>query len=414
VRRSGFLATFILNTFLTCNISLASMAATPEQADGWWFPSIGKGNGDWSLSMGTFPSKDGIHVRNLQLRGDIDLMPGVRYHTVIRSDREMEKIDGFDPHFDENYIEGYGFKEMSEGALSASLRVGTIRSLHFPYPDSIAMFDQVPGISDLRGGARTGYSGELLTLDYAHKSGLGAHATGINWDFGRDGSTDIIEDYIYYRVDLRNLHFETHVGGLQARPEPLGRRKTGYNYYLGTKGKRYDLGILYEKLDNYSAYTGIMVQFPINHTTKWMGKVAFDYDRNPEGFAMQIPLAYGTIGDIQREAPENGELVGEIQAKRIRTYWQNGQVRNFYEHRLSNWGETDKQDLVVVIEEEPWYLQAEALVSPHTSFSNWDDLKTWEENRQGPAQLSQKVVYKYYRVKLMSSNKQEQVAVAHD
>ena len=45
--------------------------------------------------------------------------------------------------------------------------------------DSIAMFDQVPGVSDLSGGAKTRYSGQLLTMDYKHKSGLGVHATGI-------------------------------------------------------------------------------------------------------------------------------------------------------------------------------------------------------------------------------------------
>lgn len=113
---------------------------------------------------------------------------------------------------------------------------------------------------------------------------------------------------------------------------------------------------------------------------------------------MQIPLASGTIGKIQKLAPDDGVLVGEIQAERLRTYWQNGQVRNFYEHRLSAWGETGQDDLVVVMEEQPWYLQAEALVSPNTKFSSWDDLKKWEKQRQGPAQLSQKVVYKFYRV----------------
>ena len=47
----------------------------------------------------------------------------------------------------------------------------------------------------------------------------------------------------------------------------------------------------------------------------------------------------------------------------------------------------------VVVEEEPWYLQAEALVSPHTNIL---DIEEWEKDRQGPAQNSQKVVYRFY------------------
>ena len=35
-------------------------------------------------------------------------------------------------------------------------------------------------------------------------------------------------------------------------------------------------------------------------------------------------------------------------------------ARNYYEHRLSAWGETGGADLVVVMKEKPWYLQAEA------------------------------------------------------
>ena len=134
--------------------------------------------------------------------------------------------------------------------------------------------------------------------------------------------------------------------------------------------------------------------------TQALGRVAFDYDRNPEGFAMQIPLASGKIGArIAKKAPPHGILVGEVKAERIRTYWQNGQVRNFYEHRLSAWGEENKKDLVMVVEEQPWYLQAEALVSPHTALGSWSAIKEWEKDRQGPAQLSQTVTYKFYRVR---------------
>lgn len=282
-------------------------------------------------------------MRNFQIRADMDVLPGVRWHTTVRSNQERDTLKGIRPHFDENYLEGYGFRKNDNGTLSASLRIGTTRYLHFPYPDAIAMFDQVPGISDLTGEEKTGYSGELLTLDYAHKSGFGLHASSIHWDFGRTGGTNLMENYLFYRQDFGKMHFETHLGGLAVRPEPLGRKENGVSVYLGTSTSGYTAGILYEKLHNQPTYTGIMVTFPMNTVTKAMGRVAFDYDRNPEGFAMQVPLVDGRIGGIRTIAPADGILVGEIKAERIRTYWQNGQVRNYYEHRTSSWGGREKK-----------------------------------------------------------------------
>jgi len=371
-----------------------------EQKQGWLFPTIGAGRGNWEASVGLFVWSDEFKARNFQLRSEVDLGPGLRLHSIVRTNREQDTLKGFSPILDEGYLEGFGFKESKNSTLSASLRIGNVRYLHFPYPDSIAVFDQVPGISDLKGGARTGYSGELLTLDYKHKTGLGLHATGINWDFDRDGGAQMIENYVYYQQDFGAVHFETHVGGLALRPEPLGRKATGFNTFLGTKVGKYQVGVLYEKLKNQTAYTGLMVTFPQNYVTRAMGKVAFDYDRSPEGFAMQIPLASGKIGArIAKKAPVNGILVGEVKAERLRTYWQNGQVRNYYEHILSSWGEENKSELVMVVEESPWYLQSEALVSPHTNVGSWSAIKQWEKDRQGPAQLSQSVTYRFYRLK---------------
>lgn len=362
--------------------------------NGWSFPYIGQGRGHWDVSVGLFVWKDKLQARNFQIRSDVDLAPGIRLHSVVRSNKERDTLKGFSPQFDEGYLEGFGFHRAKNGTFSTSLRIGNIRYLHFPYPDAIDLFDQVPGISDLTGGAKTGYAGELLTLDYNHKSGFGVHASGINWGFGRSGGTNLMENYLYYRQNFGKVQFATHVGGLALRPEPLGRRENGYNVFLGTEVKGYTVGLLYEKLHNQSAYTGIMVSFPMNEVTKAMGKVAFDYDREPQGFAMQVPLAKGMIGGFAKKAPVGAKLVGEVKAERIRTYWQNGQARNYYEHRLSAWGETEGPGITAVIEEQPWYLQTEALVSPHT-FS--EGFKTWEQDRQGPAQLSQSVVYRFYR-----------------
>lgn len=386
---------FAIMIFLN-SIAFAEDTKFSQDANGWTFPYIGAGNGTWDMSVGLFFWQDTLKARNFQIRGDVDVLPGVRWHSVIRSNDEQDTLRGFHPQFDENYIEGQGFYRNKNGTLGTSLRIGNIRYLHFPYPDSIAVFDQVPGIGDLTGGNKTGYSGEMLAVDYADKSGFGAHATALHWGFGQSGGTQMLENYLFYRGDFGKVHFETHAGGLAVRPEPLGRKENGYNVFLGSKIKGYTVGLLYEKLNRQPAYTGIMVTFPQNNVTRAMGKVAFDYDRNPEGFAMQVPLAAGSFGNILKKAPPGAALVGEVKAERLRTYWQNGQVRNYYEHRLESWGDTTAKDLVVVMEEQPWYLQAEALVSPH-SFS--DGLKTWEHDRQGPAQLSQKVSYKFYRVK---------------
>lgn len=66
---------------------------------------------------------------------------------------------------------------------------------------------------------------------------------------------------------------------------------------------------------------------------------------------------------------------------RLRTYWQAGLVRNSYEHLLSGWGISRGPGVRGVVEEKPIYLQAEALVSPHTSLNS-----DWFRDRQGPAQ----------------------------
>jgi hypothetical protein len=407
------LVTALLTASVLPGVQAAMPGASAASTGEWVLPTIGTGQGTWDTSVGIFFWKDKFSTRNLQFRSDIDLGPGLRYHTLVRSNQQFDTLSGFSPRFDENYLEGYGYQEDKQGRLSASLRVGAIRYLHFPYPDSIAMFDQVPGIGDLQNQsngstatASTGYSGEMATLDYAAKSGWGAHATGLRWDFGRNDAADdgqshnrtgLLEDYLFYRTNVGALHLETHVGGLAVRTEPLGNREIGFNVFagFGSVQKGLSVGLLYEKLRNTSAYTGILMSFPLDPVTAALGKVVFDYDRSPQGFAMQIPLLDGTYGNLAKVAPADGVLVGEVKAERLRTYWQNGQARNYYEHRLSAWGDTSGKGTVTVMVEQPWYLQAEALVSPN----NFSDLKKWERERQGPAQLSQSVVYQYYRHK---------------
>lgn len=415
IRALKRLTILLLVAGLVCSGSTVVLASQ----DTWSFPTIGFGNGRWQLSVGVHFWKDHLHVRNLQLGADVDLGRGLRLHSLIRSNGERDTLRGFSPRADELFLEAFGFREDDRGTLSVSLKLGRSRYLRFPYPDAISLFDQVPGVGDLEGGEYTGYSGLISTVDYSHRSGLGLHGTYIKWGFGVDRPSGWAEAYSYYHLDSGPWRFEARYGEIPVRPEPLGRTARGVSLFAGrTFSNGNSVGFLYEDSSNQEAYTGILVSFAPGDTSRWMGELAFDYTRSPMGHAMQIPLMGGTIGRVERfkggqsapfrgilmRAGEDGwmeptdwVLVGEVYAERIRTYWQNGHARNFYEHRLGSWGVTDERGLRVVMEEEPWYLQLESLVSPHTSFRSWDDLQTWERDRQGPAQLSQKVTYRFYR-----------------
>ena len=383
------------------------------EADKWWFPYVGRLHGHWDLGVGAHFFNDHFSLRNLQLRTDFDLAPGLRVNSIIRSNEKFDTIEGFNPNFDQIYIEGYGFRDGEYGKLSASLKIGKMRYLRFPEPDLISRFDQVPGTEDLRyDDFETGYNGQMLTIDYKSDLGLGYHMTGINWDFGDRTGSNWIENYLFYHEQWGPIDFESRVGRLplrhpggpverEGRPYHLGRSGPGFNLYLGANWRGYKAGVLYEnikdeKYNERDIRTGVMVQFAFSNVTELLGKLHFDYTRTPEGVVTHIPLASGEFGFAEQK-PENAELVGEIKAERVITYWQNGQGRNFYEHRISKWGMTDPTKAKVVIETKPWRLKLESLVSPHTSFRTWDDLVQWEEHRQGPAQLNQPVVYKFYK-----------------
>lgn len=353
----------------------------------WQLPGIGFGRGHWSMGLGTFFWTDKLYLRNLHLQADIDLLPGMRAHGILRSNREFNRLDAFEPYLDEAYLESFGALDWG-GRLSANLKLGRTRYLRFPYPDQLSIFDQVPGVGDLRGGRYTGYEGPLLTLDYAHASGLGWHLVTLG------GAR--VENYARFGREAGPFLFEGRAGELQIRPEPLGRSTPGFNLFAGARHQGFQAGVMYERLVGQPIYTGVMVGFASNGLTQWAGNVGLDYARSPQGFAVHLTPLKGTIG-FARDVPPDAVLVGEVHAERLRTYWQNSQLRNYYEHRLSSWGETTDPTLIAVVEEEPWYLQAEALVSPNNSFQSWDDLVRWEKQRQGPAQLSQKVRYRFYR-----------------
>lgn len=386
---------------------------------GWSFvfPTIGAGNGFWRLSVGLHFWDEYLRFRNLQLQADVDLGRGLRWHGVLRSNGDVDGLSDWAPRFDENYLEFYGFGLSEDSNLSFSLKIGRTMYLRFPYPDAIALFDFVPSIRDLREGGYGGYSGFIFTIEYAHKSGFGFHSTWISWGFGADGPDGWIENYAFFRKNIGDLHMEVRCGRLPIRAEPLGRSAQGWSVFLGLPIKDYSIGFLYENLEGQRAYTGLAVRLPVSDLAKRRGEVAFDYTKDPEGFTMQVPLAVGTIGRVKRLSKVGdislgsvlrGEdfdsslkgiwlLVGELIAERVMIYGLDGQTRSFYEHRLYSWGDTLSKNLLVIMEEEPWYLDTTASVSPNAKFGDWDDFKKWERERFATKQLKQKVVYKFYR-----------------
>lgn len=360
---------------------------------GWRTDFLGAGRGDFDLSFGVKFWPDRFNLRNLIFGGSVDLLPGLRARVQLRRREGEQKV--FQVDSDEVYVEAFGQYRGPSGTAGASLRMGRVRYLHFPYPDAIALFDQVPGIADLYGGSATDYRDLILQTEAALQSGWGVHFGGLAQVFNGRPVVRESEAYGFYRSSFgRGWHLEGRCGDLAVRREPLGRRgRPGGSLYVGKQIGEFNVGLLYENKRTEHEYAGIVVQLRPGPVTRVLGRVSFDYSRKPEGFTAQIPLWHGRLRE-SRFVRSGDELVGEIRAVRLRTLWQQGFVRNQYEHRLDSWGETADPRLHCVVTEEPWYLQAEALVSPHLL----PDTR-WERDRQGPGQFAQRVTYRYYRRK---------------
>ena len=361
---------------------------------GWHSDFLGTGRGIFDASVGVKFWPDRFNLRNFVFGGAVDLLPGVRVRANFR--RREGEVKAFEVYSDEIYLEGFQRYRGRDWQGGAGLRLGRVRYLHFPYPDAIAQFDQVPGYDDLRGGRATDYRSAVLVGEAALNSGFGVHGSArLSGFLDGDGAAAgrLIEAYGFYRHDFANTwHFESRLGALALRHEPLGRGgELGANVYVGKRLGEFNVGVLYENKRQEHEYAGIMVQFRPGPVTRALGKVSFDYSRQPQGFTVQVPLLHLRFKE-NRTVRSGDILVGEVRAVRIRTLWQQGFVRNEYEHRLESWGPTGDPKLRCVVTEEPWYLEAEALVSPHLV----PDAR-WERDRQGPAQYVQRVTYRYYR-----------------
>lgn len=361
---------------------------------GWHTDYIGSLRGTFDASFGIKFWPDRFKLRNLIFGGTVDLASGIRVRANFRRHEGEKKAFQVDP--DEIYLEAENQYRAKDWNAGASLRIGHVRYLHFPYPDAISQFDQVPGISDLTGWQVTDYRDITLVSELANNSGFGVHLSGTAQPFDRSAQTHLVEAYGFFRHDFgEGWRVEGRLGNIAVRREPLGRSgEPGGDVYLGKQIGSFNVGLLYENKQREHEYGGVMIQFRPNAVTRVLGKVSFDYSRRPEGFTVQLPIIHLRINESH--VVRSGDiLVGEVRAVRIRTLWQQGFVRNEYEHRLQSWGETGDSRLHCVVTEDPWYLQTEALVSPHIV----PDGKALRD-RQGPGQFVQRVTYRYYRSKM--------------
>lgn len=374
--------------------SLASPSEHQPEDTGWQFRGLPGIRGDAELRIGAKFWQDEARVRNLQLRVSADIAPWLRAHTITRRREGDWQRMPLTPDVDEAYLQSSAYRRCGPWDLAVDAKLGRVRFLHFPYPDYLASFDQVPGIGDLFGGPPTDYRGLVFTFETAHATGMGARVGSVLWGFEHSGN-EVLEAYGFYRRDFdRGWRVEARAGGLANRPEPLGSNvKLGATLFAGKRLGPVFIGALYEKRDGERAYTGVLVQFDRGPATEFAGATTIDYQRSPEGVSLQLTLARFRFG-FDRVAPPGAELVGEIAARRLRTLWQGGYSRNHAEFRTSSWGVTSGPNLAVVVEESPWYLDLEALVSPHTSLNT-----EWFRDRQGPGQYRQDVVYRFYRLR---------------
>ena len=186
------------------------------------------------------------------------------------------------------------------------------------------MYDQVPGTEDLRRGGFTAYKGIMMTQESMYKK-VGAHFTGILWVDSPYKNFNSIEEYLFFKPSYKQFDIEARWGRLARRLHPLGLSSLGYSIHLGYQMKGYRAGILYEYLEKEGIRTGVLVEFSPSFITRFLGKYRFDFTRAPMGFGFQPTLLKGVYG-FKKAAPKGYKKVGEVVARRIITYWQNGMM----------------------------------------------------------------------------------------
>ncbi len=391
-------------------------------AQGWWLPSTGPFTGHFEGSVSLRAWSDRTEARNLQLRGLFNLPQGLRVNAVLRSNRELGGIGVFEPVFDELYLESRGYHFGAHSTFSYNLRYGRMRYLRFPFPDRLSLFDLVPGMEDLEpdpafreslGGAwrefRSSLNGALLNIDTLHARGFGHHAS-LYLNSTGDPAGIVQENYLYHRHHGPRWEWELRAGQLQWRDLPEGlpadptatpRRhaRLGGNAYLGLQWRGLRLGFMLERVRDDDLFAGILLQLSPHPVTNVLGTFHVDYTRVPEGIALHLPLLRGQYGYARTaDLPAGARLVGEVRSERRSTFWGSSQTRNFFEHEAHVGGRVAGEDLIVVCDEDPWYLRSESPVGRLEQIKGVDDVRRWDSSSARLGEVAQPVVYRYYAV----------------
>ncbi len=391
-------------------------------AEGWWLPSTAPYTGHFEGSVSLRLWSDRSEARNLQLRGLYNLPQGLRINAVLRSNRELGGIGVFEPAFDELYLESRGYHFGARSTVSYNLRYGRMRYLRFPFPDRLALFDLVPGMEDLEpdpefraslNGAwrefRSSLNGALLNIDSLHARGFGHHAS-LYLNSTGDPADVLLQNFLYHRHHGARWEWELRAGQLQWRDLPTGpaadpsatpRRESrlGGSAYLGLRWGGLRLGVMLERVRDDDLFAGVLLQLSPHPVTNVLGTFHVDYTRVPEGIALHLPLLRGQYGYARAaELPAGARLVGEVHSERRATFWGSSQTRNFFEHEARVGGRVSGDDLVVVCDEDPWYLRSESPVGRLEQLQGVDDLRRWDSSSARLGEVAQPVVYRYYAV----------------
>ncbi|MCF7921010.1 MAG: hypothetical protein K9N06_14010 [Candidatus Cloacimonetes bacterium] len=379
------------------------------QAVNVWLPCPKPYSGHLEFSAGLHFWDDHLYLRNLQFRSLYYLRPGFRINGVFRGNDQINQMVfinhrkpeyySLKPIIDELNLEFSGFAASAENKWAASIRLGKMRYLRFPWYGLIGRMDQVVGMSDIRSSnEEAGYKGVMNTVDYIHQDVLGFHNT-LYLDGKNSFLARLLESYLYLQYENDWFTLEARCGRLVVRDHetdnvPLDS-DWGWNVMSGIKLWNYDVDIFLEKVAG-KLYTGVSVKFASSLFSRIAGKLRLDYNRADEGFVVQYPLFYRDI-NLTSKIPESKVKVGEIVAERVITFWRIGMQRNFYEHIVSRTGITDPDAAEVVIRKKPMLLGIESIVSPVYKFEKLSDFRKWDSEGIRPGQLTQTVVYEFYQ-----------------
>ena len=238
-------------------------------------------------------------------------------------------------------MEAFNQYRAKSWSAAASLRVGHVRYLHFPYPDAIAEFDQVPGIGDLNGGSATDYRDAVFVAEMVDQQRLGRSRERRAQAVDAPSAAVFMEAYGFYRHDAgHGWHVEGRLGASRCAGSRSAGPRSGRRRIRRQAVRRVQRRI---PLRAQAHRAGIERRHgPIPARPGYPGTRQGRVRLFSQPGRLYRPDS-APPPPHEREPVRAGRddvLVGEVRAVRIRTLWQQGYPRNEYEHRLEFGGAT--------------------------------------------------------------------------